>query len=538
MMKNLTLRGRLIGTMLFLGVLIAAIGLLGMNGMRATHAGLEQVYSNQLASTIAINESKNLLSRARFGLDRGVFHPDAADVGKTLDRAIGFVDQSNTEWKRYLALPRTAEEEQLAKALDTERSKYIKDGLLALGDAVRQADAERIETLSMTTLTGLFGSFDKASRALDDYQLSSAKAVYEASQQRFTFLMGLSTGAIILGVLLAALSAVLLLRAIMRPLEQALGQFQAMAAGDLSQPVVVDRQDEMGKLLQGLSDMQRQLATTVRSVRDSSSLIADASGEIAAGNMNLSTRTEQQAGSIEETASSLEELTTTVQHNVDNVRQASQMANSAAEVATRGGQIVSQVVETMGAIDASSKRIVDIITVIDGIAFQTNILALNAAVEAARAGEQGRGFAVVAGEVRNLAQRSAAAAKEIKDLITTSVANVDAGAELVGKAGVTMGEIVDSVTRMTDIMSEVLAAGAEQGAGIQQINEAVGQMDQVTQQNAALVEEAAAATAALQDQAASLQDLVQTFKLDDTKGRAGARAPQRQAAGARIALAA
>ena len=225
-----------------------------------------------------------------------------------------------------------------------------------------------------------------------------------------------------------------------------------------------------------------------------------------------------------------------MQHNVDNVRQDSQMANSAAEVATRGGQIVSQVVETMGAIDASSKRIVDIITVIDGIAFQTNILALNAAVEAARAGEQGRGFAVVAGEVRNLAQRSAAAAKEIKDLINTSVANVDAGAELVGKAGVTMGEIVDSVTRMTDIMSEVLAAGAEQSAGIQQINAAVGQMDQVTQQNAALVEEAAAATAALQDQAASLHDLVHTFKLEERSGRQLESAPQRQSAG-RLALA-
>jgi len=508
-----------------------------MSGMRASHAGLEQMYANQLASSIAINNAKNLLSRARFGLDRAVFHPDAPDVAKTLDRARDFIIQSNGEWQRYLALARDAEEDQLARKLDLERSKYIDAGLKALADAVQQGDAEKIELLSMKSLTTLFGSFDKDSRALDDYQMETAKHTFEASRQRFTLLMALSSGAIVLGAILAALSAFLLLRAIMQPLEQAVRHFEAMAAGDLSHPVEVDRKDEMGRLLQGLSDMQRQLAATVRGVRDSSSTIADASSEIAAGNMNLSTRTEQQAGSIEETASSLEELTTTVQHNVDNVRQASQMANSAAEVATRGGQLVSQVVETMGAIDASSKRIVDIITVIDGMAFQTNILALNAAVEAARAGEQGRGFAVVAGEVRNLAQRSAAAAKEIKDLITTSVANVDAGAELVGKAGTTMGEIVDSVTRMTDIMSEVLAAGAEQSAGIQQINEAVGQMDQVTQQNAALVEEAAAATAALQDQAASLQELVGTFRLDDGVVRHAARAPQRQA-GARVALAA
>jgi methyl-accepting chemotaxis protein len=536
-MKNLTLRARLVGTMLFLGLLIVAIGLMGMSGMRATHGALEQVYSNQLVSSIAINNAKNLLSRARFALDRAVFHPDAPDVAKTLNRARDFVQQSTVEWQRYLALPRDADEDRLARTLDGERNKYINEGLLALADAVQQGDADKIEQLSMKSMTTLFGSFDKDSRALDDYQMAVAKQSFEASQQRFTLLMGLSIGAIVLGAVLAALSAFLLLRAIMRPLDQALGHFGLMAAGDLSHPVAVDRNDEMGKLLQGLSDMQRQLAATVRGVRDSSSTIAGASSEIAAGNMNLSTRTEQQAGSIEETASSLEELTTTVQHNVDNVRQASQMANSAAEVAMRGGQIVSQVVETMGAIDASSKRIVDIITVIDGIAFQTNILALNAAVEAARAGEQGRGFAVVAGEVRNLAQRSAAAAKEIKDLITTSVANVDAGAGLVGKAGATMDEIVDSVTRMTDIMAEVLAAGAEQGAGIQQINEAVGQLDQVTQQNAALVEEAAAATAALQDQAASLQQLVGTFKLDETGARAPARAAQRPA-GVRMALAA
>ena len=514
MMKNLTLRTRLIGTMLMLGLLIVAIGVMGITGLRATHSALEGVYANQLASTIAVNASKHLLSRARFTLDRAVFHSDAPDVGKTLDRAKDFIDQSGVEWQRYLALPHDEEEGRLAKALDAERSKYIDTGLLALSTAVQQADADRIDVLSMKTLTVLFGDLDKASRALDAYQLATARAAFEASQARFTLLLALSVGGVVLGVLLAAVSSFLLLRAILGPLSQATRHFEAIAAGDLSHAVDIGRQDEMGRLLKGLSDMQRQLALTVRGVRDSSGTIAGASNEIAAGNLNLSTRTEQQAGSIEETASSLEELTATVQHNVDNVRQASQMASSATEVAVRGGQIVSQVVETMGAIDASSKRIVDIITVIDGIAFQTNILALNAAVEAARAGEQGRGFAVVAGEVRNLAQRSAAAAKEIKELIDDSTRRVAGGADLADRAGATMGGIVESIGRVTAIMGEIVDASREQASGIQQVHGAVADIDGVTQQNAALVEEASAAAQAMQEQAGELARAVRLFTVD------------------------
>jgi methyl-accepting chemotaxis protein len=291
--------------------------------------------------------------------------------------------------------------------------------------------------------------------------------------------------------------------------------------------------------------MRQSLVKIVGQVRMGTDTIATASSQISAGNLDLSSRTEEQASSLEETASSMEELTSTVKQNADNARQANVLAVSASEVAVRGGAVVSEVVDTMASINASSRKIVDIIGVIDGIAFQTNILALNAAVEAARAGEQGRGFAVVASEVRNLAQRSAAAAKEIKTLINDSVEKVDAGGRLVDQAGLTMAEIVQSITRVTDIMSEIASASMEQTMGIEQVNSAISQMDEVTQQNAALVEEAAAAAGSMQEQAAALAEVVSIFKLGQQamakpgaplrpqlRAQAAARAPARIAANA------
>ena len=287
----------------------------------------------------------------------------------------------------------------------------------------------------------------------------------------------------------------------------------SIAAGDLTVRIAVDDEQNRGSLMFAMRKMQESLAALVAKVRDGTDAITTASGEIAAGNLDLSARTEEQASSLEETAASMEELTSTVQQNTENVRQANELATQASQVAAKGGDVVGQVVGTMGSINESSKRIVDIIGVIDGIAFQTNILALNAAVEAARAGEQGRGFAVVASEVRNLAQRSAAAAKEIKELIGDSVGKIDIGSKLVSDAGATMSEVVASVKRVTDIMNEITLAGQEQSAGIAQVNQAVAQMDQVTQQNAALVEEAAAAAHSMQAQAQQLLAVVSTFKL-------------------------
>jgi methyl-accepting chemotaxis protein len=346
------------------------------------------------------------------------------------------------------------------------------------------------------------------------------------------------TGQVVLGALwlasivIAIAWTVLVARSITRPLQRAIDVAQAVAQGRLSNHQEVCSRDETGQLLAALNRMNGDLFRIVGSVRDSSGAIASASAQIASGNENLSARTEQQAGALEETASSMEELTSAVRQNADHARQASALTSAASAVAVKGKAVMTDVEHRMGAINDSARKITDIIGVIDGIAFQTNILALNAAVEAARAGEQGRGFAVVASEVRNLAHRSASAAKEIKALIEMSVREVDAGSELVGRAGATMEEIVSSVSRVTGIVQEISLASNEQQAGIEQINQSISQMDAMTQQNAALVEEAAAASEALRGQAREMEDVVGVFTLQESAAQAGT--ARRAAAAGRV----
>ena len=375
---------------------------------------------------------------------------------------------------------------------DLELGKRLYEGDMAVKRDIYLASLKKLEVLEAQLLN------DTAAQI---------RSRYENGRM---LLISLGAAAILLGIA----CAYWITRSITRPITRAVEVAEAVSAGDLTSHIVVESRDETGQLMHALKNMNDKLVSIVGQVRAGTDSISTASSEIAAGNLDLSSRTEQQASSLEETASSMEELTSTVKLNADNARSANQLAIDASQIASKGGAVVSEVVSTMGSINDSSRKIVDIISVIDAIAFQTNILALNAAVEAARAGEQGRGFAVVASEVRNLAQRSSQAAKEIKGLIDDSVQKVEAGSQLVDKAGRTMDEIVQSISHVTQIMNQITDASDEQRAGIEQVNQAIGQMDQVTQQNAALVEEAAAAAESMQEQAAKLADVVGLFKLD------------------------
>ncbi len=391
-----------------------------------------------------------------------------------------------------------------------ERYKNVRDAVLKLKESGDEDGVRSVtEQQFIPAMLSYNDSVARFVNAQKDFINASATTIAAHYNTGLLVMSSLAVVALAVGALLS----VLLSRSIVRPLKHAVDIARTVASGDLGAQITVLAKDETGQLLQALKDMNGNLLNTVTEVRDGAVSIAGASGQIATGNLDLSARTEQQAGALQQTASAMEELTSTVKQNADNARQANQLARSASAVAVDGGAVVSQVVATMGSINESSKKIVDIISVIDGIAFQTNILALNAAVEAARAGEQGRGFAVVASEVRSLAQRSAAAAKEIKQLIDDSVDKVGQGSRLVNQAGATMTEIVASVKRVTDIVAEISAASQEQSEGIGQVNLAITQMDEGTQQNAALVEEAAAAAQSLQDQAARLERVVGFFKL-------------------------
>ncbi|MGE8656466.1 MAG: methyl-accepting chemotaxis protein [Achromobacter sp.] len=521
-----------IGTRLTLGfgtVLALLLALTGLSQYELTHiGGINQAITEQTwAKANAINIiDVTTRANARANLELIVnTDPRAAEMlFARIDTNRKAIDQA---LETLRPLFRTEDERQKLRLLEDVRGRYVQSfqgvgALLKRGE--RDAARQRLLEETLPLLDNLQDRVSEVSRIQSDEMVDASAASQRVIDGAGNMNLILSGVAIVLGGLFAWRVA----RSITAPLALAVTVAETVARGDLGQPIHADSRDETGRLLLALHDMQDKLAGAVRTIRAGAETISSAAGQIAAGNTDLSSRTEEQAASLEETAASMEELASTVKQNADNARQANQLVASASSIAQRGGTVVSAVVSTMGDISASSRKISEIVSVIDGIAFQTNILALNAAVEAARAGEQGKGFAVVAGEVRSLAQRSAQAAREVKTLIEASVSKVAEGATHAENAGTTMQEVVASVQRVTDIMGEIAAASHEQASGIEQVNRAVSQMDEVTQQNAALVEEAAAAAGSMQDQAHALVRAVGVFRLaEDAARRANVGAQQR-----------
>ncbi|MDN2705919.1 methyl-accepting chemotaxis protein [Janthinobacterium sp. SUN100] len=517
-----------IGFAVVLGLLVAVL-LVGLYSMGQLSARTHDIVADKNVKMAAANTMSDNVRNITLAITSIVVAPTEALVQAELAK-IGEARKKYGAAKETLQKKISTDKET---ALMAELDAALKSGAPLNNKVIELRNAGQTEEAIAFLTQQAAPSLKIVLGALDSLVAYEAQQAAQAATDAETLSTSARASMIALGsvaVLLGAFVAWIITRSITQPINAAVSVAETVASGDLSSHIVVNSSDETGRLLGALKAMNTSLLGVVAQVRHGTEAISTASSEIAAGNLDLSSRTEEQASSLEETASAMEELTSTVKQNADNARQANQLAKSASEVAVRGGSIVSQVVDTMGTINASSRKIVDIIGVIDGIAFQTNILALNAAVEAARAGEQGRGFAVVATEVRNLAHRSASAAKEIKELIAASVANVDTGSRLVNEAGQTMGDIVDSIVRVTDIMGEITSATHEQTIGIEQINMAIAQMDEVTQQNAALVEEAAAASQSMQEQAGELAHVVGFFKTGNHVASAPRLTPVRTAA--------
>ena len=518
---------------LALVLLTALLGAVSLIQLSRIHHNAQEIASNLLPSVGYTGELRVLMNRMRRSEAGMITARSTAEVQAFAEQMGARAKDLERVESQYEPLVSAGEEREAFQAFRTRKAAYYK--LQAnLVEVAKAVDFSTNDTLALSAdaLSALFagdsetafvaaaetlGQLQKINSAQADKEQAEVKSVFQAAR---VWVLGTLAACVGLAVVLG----VSITRSVTRPAGQAVAAARAIAEGDLTAAMPAHGKDEMGQLLSALEDMRSNLARVVTGVRGNAESVASASAQIASGNNDLSARTEQQASALEETAASMEELGSTVRQNADNARQANQLALNASTVAVQGGDVVAEVVETMKGINASSSKIADIISVIDGIAFQTNILALNAAVEAARAGEQGRGFAVVAGEVRSLAGRSAEAAKEIKGLITASVERVEQGTQLVDKAGATMTEVVAAIRRVTDIMGEISAASSEQSAGVGQVGEAVTQMDQATQQNAALVEEMAAAASSLNSQAGELVNAVAVFRLAQDGAGAGHRA--------------
>jgi methyl-accepting chemotaxis protein len=495
--------------------LLAAVAVIAVSRLEAGGRLTDEIVSDKYVKVTLSNKIKNDTDKEVRNLRNMLLASDPAEI-KRYERRIQEMSAKNDEtYAKAAPLFHGTDSEALFAAMVQSRANYKQ----AVSKTIATLDSTSIEAARAVLFKDVvpvqdiyFASIDKmVDHEAELMARTSATAIDEAHAATMMVTV-LSVVATLIGVI----ASIVITRSIVRPIGEAITLAETVAQGDLTCMIEVRSTDETGRLLSALKQMNESLRHTVSEVRIGTTHIVSASTEIASGNLDLSSRTEEQAAALEQTAASMEQLTATAKHNAENASEANRLAVSASDVAVQGGAAVSEVVSTMSSIHASSSKIVDVIGLIDGIAFQTNILALNAAVEAARAGEQGRGFAVVATEVRTLAQRSATAAKEIKALINDSVAQVDHGTELVGRAGQTMEHVVTSIQRVASIISEIAAASREQMTGIDQINQAVGQMDSVTQQNAALVEEAAAAAQSLEDQAHRLTKTVSVFKDHDS----------------------
>ena len=515
-MNALKVSTRLVMLAGILAALLLVVGGLGMFGISQSNAALRQVYEERAVPVEQLGSIRSLILSNRLAIAVALVTPTPEVIASSTTTVDNNIVAIGKIWDNYMRTPRAPEEARLAETFAANRARFVQEGLRPAAAALRSNNIPEVQRIVTEQIRPLYGPVGRDIEALTQLQIDEASRAYREADQRYTTLRTIFLAVLAGGLAFALLFGYSVIRSISRQLggepAQASLLAQNVADGDLTTEVRIQSGDARS-LMAHLKVMQDRLTEVVGTVRQNAEGVATASAQIAQGNADLSSRTEEQASALEQTAASMEELSSTVKQNADNARQGNQLAQSASAVAVRGGEVVGQVVDTMKGINASSRKIADIISVIDGIAFQTNILALNAAVEAARAGEQGRGFAVVASEVRSLAGRSAEAAKEIKSLISDSVQRVEQGTALVDQAGATMTEVVGSIRRVSDIMGEISAASTEQSAGVSQVGEAVTQMDQATQQNAALVEESAAAAESLRAQAQQLVQVVAVFKL-------------------------